>query len=166
MSLHTIHTKRAFPSDPILRPCAKRWDYETDKPKLDGTLSTLSVKVKSLGADSAGGGPPNGFLLCLLSAEDEVLNRQLLHEVAAARLEVEAQCWGCQILSPRAGFDSMWRAGISTLEEPPPPMHSDLVALQCKHALSLPLASPTTLETCTRSHSLSHRRTLLPTFCR
>jgi hypothetical protein len=100
---------------------------------LESSRTTVQVDVPTMLEDGAHGGPPSGFLVVLLSSQaaDDALNLQLLRELSAARQVVDKRCWGVQILSPSPNFDATWQAGISTAEEPPPPKHSDLVALQC-----------------------------------
>lgn len=122
------------------------FDFDADRPRLDGTRTTLHVSAPALRDDGARGGPPVGFLVAFLSGEatDEPFNRQLVCELSLARSLVDDRCWGVQFLRPSPNYDAQWRAGASTTAEPPPPTYSDLAALQYEIAAlpALLLISP------------------------
>ena len=95
----------------------------------DWAEPVLSVASPSGAGDGAAGGPPAGFLVALLAA-DEAANAPLLRLLSEARAVVDERCWGVSALQPSAMFTSSWRAGLSSEPEPPQPSHSDLVALE------------------------------------
>ena len=111
------------------RPCMPGGG--SDVGDLDTTLEALEVVVPTLATDARGGGPPSGFLVLLLSRNDDDLNSRLLRDASEARATIDERCWGLLVLqSSRDAYDAAWSAGLSTTVEPPPPSHSDLVALQ------------------------------------
>ena len=103
----------------------------SDVGDLDTTCEALEVVVPTLASNATDGGPSSGFLVLLLSRNDDDLNGRLLRDASEAHATIEERCWGLLVLqSSRAAYDAAWSDGLSTTVEPPPPSHSDLVALQ------------------------------------
>ena len=123
--------------------CLTPFDDDMTQQMLQAQQRALTVATPTMDEDAARGGPPGGFLI-LLFGRDDALNARLLRDASQARVTIEERCWGLLVLQPSEGYESSWSAGLSTQSEPPPPSHSDLVALQYEIAAlpALLLLSP------------------------
>jgi hypothetical protein len=118
--------------------------YHLSDDRFNGYIASTALVVPSTGApavsivkhavkdDSAGGGPPGGFLVLFLSPEDAATkaNGMVLSAVARARELVNERCWGVLVLRPSESWNATWSAGLSLDAEPPAPTHSDLATLE------------------------------------